>query len=57
MVRELDNTITEYDMDPASQQFVQSFRKAPEGDPDLDIDGLSESIFARLFRLLTFQRR
>ena len=44
-------------MDPASQKFIQDFRESSDGDPDLDIDGLSESIFARLFRLLTFQRR
>ena len=53
----MDNTTTEYDMDPASQQFIQSFRASNDGEPDLDIDGLSESIFAKLIRLLTFQRR
>ena len=57
MVRELDNTTTEYDMDPASQKFVQNFRESSDTEPDLDIDGLSESILAKLIRLVTFQRR
>lgn len=44
-----ENTITEQDMDAASQQFVQGFRK--EGshvEPDLAVDGLSESLLSRL---------
>jgi hypothetical protein len=50
-----DNTITEQDMDAASQQFVQGFRKdGAQIEPDLAVDGLSESILSRLlgiFRL------
>lgn len=52
----LENTITEQDMDPASRGFVQSFRNTG-GEPDLDVDGLSESILARLIRLFTFGKR
>lgn len=52
-----ENTITEQDLDPASQQFVKSLR--PGGvdlEPDLDVDGLSDSIVARLKRFLAFGR-
>ena len=47
-----ESTITEQDMDAASQTFVQG----PHGDkgdfePDLAVDGLSDSILARLLRL------
>jgi hypothetical protein len=50
-----DSTITEQDMDTASLQFVQGIGK-DKGDiePDLAVDGLSESILSRLlgiFRL------
>ena len=48
----MEKTITEQDMDAASRQFIQSFRPAAgAGDPDLDVDGLSESILSRLMRL------
>ena len=50
----LENTITEQDTDAASQQFVQGFRNNDE--PDLSVDGLSESIVGKLFRILTFRR-
>ena len=50
----LENTITEQDMDAASRQFVQGFRdKAASNDPDLDVDGLTESILSRLIRLFS----
>ena len=53
----LENTITEQDMDAASQQFVQSFRNnSNDLEPDLSVDGLSESIVGKLFRILTFRR-
>ncbi len=53
----LENTITEQDLDAASQQFVQSFRNdGKEMEPDLAVDGLSESIIFRLIRLITFRR-
>jgi len=52
-----ENTITEQDMDPTSQQFVQSLRKSGlDLEPDLDVDGLSDSIIARLRRFLAFGR-
>jgi hypothetical protein len=47
-----ENTITEQDMDAYSQQFVQSFRNdSHDQEPDLSVDGLSESIFSRLLSL------
>ncbi len=52
----LENTITEQDTDAASQQFVQSFRNNNDLEPDLSVDGLSESIVGKLFRILTFRR-
>ena len=53
----LENTITEQDLDAASQEFVQGFRNdGKELEPDLSVDGLSESIIAKLIRLITFRR-
>ena len=50
----LENTITEHDMDPASRQFVQGFRSdSSDQEPDLAVDGLSESILSKLFQLFT----
>lgn len=47
-----DNTITEFDMDANSQQFVQGLRgDAGELEPDLAVDGLSESILSRVLGL------
>jgi len=47
-----DSTITEYDMDANSQQFVQGLRgDAGDFEPDLAVDGLSESILSRIFGL------
>ena len=46
-----DNTMTENDLDQDSLAFVQNL-KDNNGDPDLDIDGMSDSILARIFRLL-----
>ena len=52
-----ENTITEQDLDPASQQFVQGLRSSGiDLEPDLDVDGLSDSIIARLKRFLAFGR-
>lgn len=48
----LDSTITEHDMDANSQQFVQGLRgDARDFEPDLAVDGLSESILSRIFGL------
>ena len=47
-----DNTITEYDVDANSQQFVQGLRgDGGDIEPDLAVDGLSESILSRIFGL------
>ena len=47
-----DNTITEYDIDANSQLFVQGLRgEGSESEPDLAVDGLSESILSRLLGL------
>ncbi len=52
-----DSTITEQDMDATSRQFVQNLQQgSPERDPDLEIDGLSDSIGVRLKRFLAFGR-
>ena len=51
----LENTMTEQDMDFASRQFVQGFRDG-DPEPDLAVDGLSESMLSRFFRMLTFRR-
>ncbi len=53
----LENTITEHDMDPASRQFVQGFRNdSNDIEPDLSVDGLSESVLSRLIQLFSFGR-
>ena len=47
-----ENTMTERDMDAHSQQFVQGLRGDPgDFEPDLAVDGLSDSFFSRLLRL------
>ncbi len=44
-----ENTITERDMDAQAQRFVQGLRcDGGDYEPDLCVDGLSESIFSRL---------
>ncbi len=53
----LENTVTEQDMDAASQQFIRGFRDDNKDfEPDLAVDGLSESIISRFIRLITFGR-
>lgn len=53
----LENTNTEEDLDEASKQFVQGFRQDQiDIEPDLAVDGLSESIISKLIRLITFRR-
>ena len=47
-----ENTITEQDMDANAQNFVQGFRNENhELEPDLSVDGLSESILSRVLSL------
>ena len=54
VVKGLDNTITEHDMDPVARQLVQGFRNdGADMEPDLTVDGLSESLLSRLFQLFT----
>jgi len=49
-----DNTITEHDMDPQTQGFVQSLRSdLGDMEPDLSVDGLSESFLSRIMGLFS----
>ena len=53
----LENTITEPDLDAASRQFVHGYQTdGKEFEPDLAVDGLSDSIVSRIIRLITFRR-
>jgi hypothetical protein len=53
----LESTITEQDTDATTKQFVQGFRgDSSDFEPDLSVDGLSESIVSRLIRILGFRR-
>jgi len=52
-----ENTITENDMDAGAQQFVQGLRRdSADSEPDLAVDGLSESILSRLLGLFGIGR-
>lgn len=47
-----DSTITEHDMDANSREFVQGFdHEMGDIEPDLSVDGLSDSVFSRLLGL------
>ena len=47
-----ENTITEYDMDANSEQFVQGLRgDVSDLEPDLSVDGLSDSVLSRILCL------
>jgi len=47
-----ENTIIENDLDANSLHFVQGLRSdSLDIEPDLSVDGLSESIFSRLLGL------
>jgi len=47
-----ESTITEHDMDPAAQNFVKGLRgENPDSEPDLVVDGMSESILSRILGL------
>ena len=47
-----ENTITENDLDASTQHFVQGLRAdSHDIEPDLAVDGLSESILSRLMGL------
>jgi hypothetical protein len=48
-----ESTITEMDLDAKSQLYVQGQRNdGQEYEPDLVVDGMSESILSRLLGLL-----
>jgi hypothetical protein len=52
MAMAFENTITEADMDANSEQFVQGLRgDLVDMEPDLSVDGLSESILSRIMGL------
>ena len=52
-----ESTITEHDLDPASRNLVQGMRRGEQDlGPDLDVDGLNDSIAARLKRFFSFGR-
>ena len=47
-----DNTITEKDLDANTREYVQGLRSDSfDTDPDLAVDGLSNSILSRLLNL------
>jgi len=47
-----ENTITEHDMEPQTKSFVQGLRSdLGDMEPDLSVDGLSESILSRIMGL------
>jgi hypothetical protein len=48
-----ENTTSEQEMDSTSLQFVQGLRReGTDGEADLAVDGLSESILSRLLGIL-----
>ncbi len=52
-----ESTITEHDMDPAAQKFVQGLRaENTDFEPDLSVDGMSDSILSRLLGLFGIGR-
>ncbi len=53
----LDSTTTEQDLDATSQQHFQGLSSDNKNlEPDLAVDGLSESLISRFVRLITFRR-
>ena len=53
-----DNTVTEMDLDAETQFFVEGLgTSGQEDEPDLAVDGLSESILSRLFGLFGIGRK
>ena len=52
-----DNTTTEDELDANTRQYVQGLRTDNfDADPDLAVDGLSESILSRLLGLFGIGR-
>ena len=53
-----DNTITEDELDPNTRNYVNSLRADNfDADPDLVVDGLSESLLSRILGLFGVGRR
>ncbi len=52
----MDQTITEQDLDQESRDYLQSLGNNARGEPDLAIDGLTDSLLSRLIRLFSFGR-
>ena len=49
-----ENTMTEMEMDLKSQKLVQSLRnKEQDYEPDLDVEGMSDSILSRIVGLFS----
>ena len=47
-----DTTITEHDLDANAQSLINALRgETAEAEPDLSVDGLSESILSRILGL------
>ncbi len=52
-----ENTITEVGMDAKSRQLVQGLREqGQEYEPDLDVEGMSDSILSRILGLFSRDR-
>jgi hypothetical protein len=52
-----ENTITEDELDPHTRQYVQGLRADNfDAEPDLAVDGLSESLLSRLLGLFGIGR-
>ena len=52
----MDQTITEQDLDQDSRDYLQSLGNNAGSEPDLAIDGLTDSRLSRLLRLFSFGR-
>ncbi|MEJ2127732.1 MAG: hypothetical protein P8X81_02690 [Woeseiaceae bacterium] len=53
-----ENTITEDELDPNTRNYVNSLRADNfDADPDLTVDGLSESLLSRFLGLFGIGRR
>ena len=53
-----ENTITEHDLDPGSTAFMQNLRihEGADLEPDLAVDGLTESILSRFLGIFGLGR-
>jgi len=52
-VNSLEQTITEHDIDADTQQVLDGLKSPGGNEPDLAIDGLSESLLSRILRLFS----